>query len=560
MTLHLLRLLLLLAFASPTAAAVPDQPPLDPSCTLFEVSRGTECVYEARDVRVVAPGDVFTLSQGGGGDYSMALGCGSDACIWWGNAFKFFNFFFAPGVGIAGDCPAYAGLTSPGGTTRPITPPPGLCKVRYDPFTLRAPGQWALVNSFATRGIQPQEAVSHLIAVAPEWFQVFVVAVDPLDAATKKKPNFAYALRPGGNATHAQCLSQLTVSSWLPDRVVPDCVRLGEFGLSNFLPDGLWDVYGFQDPTPPTGSLRAAPTPWTPGRVRVQGDTAPAQVTRIPNPGLSMSMELLGGDNIVGLREDDTARVTLRTSSAGVAGNIRGIGFSSGRDIVRVQRTSTEGSVQVSPQITVFPTQGYEMGPGEALTFDVPIRGTSVGPLRLFAAGGGLTRWFGEDRIASVTLPIEVVIDPPPPVRPTTVCGFDVFTFVGASSTFSTLVVESANGIEVGTELVVDPCTPDAEEVTVGALDGTSLTVSPAMQKVHPKNTPIIRRPQTTTTLPGAVTTTTTTTTTMPPAGMTTTTTLPPCTSARCRVDDAVGGAACDGAAPPASLTKKVDQ
>jgi hypothetical protein len=45
MTLHLLRLLLLLvAFASPTAAAVPDQPPLDLGCTLFEVSRGNECV------------------------------------------------------------------------------------------------------------------------------------------------------------------------------------------------------------------------------------------------------------------------------------------------------------------------------------------------------------------------------------------------------------------------------------------------------------------------------------------------------------------------------------
>jgi hypothetical protein len=43
--------------------------------------------------------------------------------------------------------------------------------------------------------------------------------------------------------------------------------------------------------------------------VRVQGDTAPAQVTRIANAELSMSMELLGGDIIVAC-----ARMTRRVT------------------------------------------------------------------------------------------------------------------------------------------------------------------------------------------------------------------------------------------------------
>lgn len=93
----------------------------------------------------------------------------------------------------------------------------------------------------------------------------------------------------------------------------------------------------------------------------------------------------------------------------------------------------------------------------------------------------------------------------------------------------------------------------------VDAIDGTSLAVSPSMTRPHSSDTPIVRKPlggttTTSTTLPGNATTTT------PGATTTTTTTLPPRTSSRCRVEDALAGAACDGVTIPSSLTGKIDR
>lgn len=550
-------------------AAPPDLPPDDPACTLFAVSTGDDCAYAARNAQVVAPGGMITLNQPGGFQYGTALGCGSDACTYWGNVFTFFNVLgsqWATGVSVDGVCTNYAGLVSAGTPMRDVVDPPGVCEVRYDPQTLRAPGRWALVNSFVTQGIFPTQAISHLITVEPEWFQLSTVAVDPIGG---KKPNAAYAIRPGADPTHAQCLTLLTVGSWLPNRALPDCVRLGETGLSNYLPNGNWDVVAVHDINPP-GNIRSAPTPWTVGHATIASTSAVAQVDRIPNLGLAASIELLGGDAILGVGEDDTARVTLVTPSVGVVGEIRGMGFSTGAKIVRVDRAPTGGSADVgapSPVPTPPASGGFSMFTGETLTFDVPIHGTAIGPITLVVRGGGLTRWFGEERLIDVSLPVEVMLDPPPPVRPTIVCGLDVFTYVGAPSSFATLVVESAAGIEVGAELVVDPCTPNAEEVTVDAIEGTSLAVSPSMQRLHPIDTPIVRRPMattTTTTVPGGTTTTlptgATTTTTLGTSLTTTTTTLPPCTSPRCRLEETLGGAACEGLAVPANVVHKLDK
>lgn len=574
--LLLLAALVMLTRGTPAGAAVPEPPPADPSCTLYQVSIADDCAYETRNPVVTTPGTPITLQQAGGLQYGTALGCGTDACVYWGNVFSFFNTLgpqWATGVSTAGTCTSYPGLVSAGTPTRDVPAPPGVCVVRYDPVTLRAPSKWALVNSFVSEGIFPRLATSHLITVSSEWFQLSTVWVDPIG---NKKPNAAYAVRPGADPTHAQCLMQLTVASWLPNRVIPDCIRLGEAGLSNYVPNGDWDVVAVHDINPP-GKIRSVPTPWTVGHATVNEASTTAEVRRIPNLDLAMSVELLGGDAVIGVNETDTARVTLTTSTAGVVGEIYAMGFSTGTKVVQVQRDSNGGYAEVSTPTPVPPTNGFSMFPGDVVTFDVPIRGAATGPIRLFVRGGGVTRWFGEDRIASVTLPVEVTLDAPPPVRPITVCGFDVFTYVASPSTFSTLAVESAAGIEVGTELVVDPCTPDAEEVTVQAIAGTSLTVTPSMQKVHATNTPIIRRPSTistTTTLAGSTTSTTTTpagaattstTTTLTDAATTstttssTTTTLPPCTSARCRVDDALA-AACGAETVPANLAGKIDK
>lgn len=571
--LALVSVLLVLRSVIPASAA-PELPPADPACTLYQVSIGDDCAFENRNVQVVSPGDMLTLNQPGGFQYTNAIGCGTDACVYTGNVFMFFNTLgsqWSTGVSMAGDCPSYPGLMSAGTPTRDVPLPPGVCKVRYDPPTLRAPGRWALVNSLLSQGIQPQAATSHLIAVEPEWFQLSTVAVDPIG---NKKPNAAYAIRPGADPTTAQCLTILTVGNWLPDRVVPDCIRLGETGLSNYVPNGQWDVVAVHDLNPP-GKVRAAPTPWAPGQATVNGDSATATVTRIPNLGLVASIELLGGDDVLGVGEDDTARVTLRTSSKGVVGEVYAMGFSSSSTkVVRVE--SDGGGAEVgtpSPVPTPPASGGFAMFTGETKVFNVPIHGQAVGKIRLIVSGGGVTRWFGENRAFNITLPVDVVLNPPPPVLPTIVCGLDVFTYVATPSAFETLAVASANAIEIGTELVVDPCTPEAEEVVVDAIDGTTLTVSPPMVRLHATNTPIVRKPlggtttttvgggsTTTTTVPGTATTTTTSTTTPSAATTTTSTTVPPCASSRCRVDDALASAACDGLAIPSNLTSKIDK
>lgn len=577
--MHHLLLAALIVFASAAPArALPELPPADPACTLYQMSIGDDCAFETRNVQQVTPGQKLTLNQPGGFQYGTALGCGTDACTYWGNGFTFFNQLggqWSTGVSIDGDCPSYPGLVSAGTPTRDVTATPGVCKVRFDPPTLRAPGRWALVNSVVTEGIFPRQATSHLIAVEPEWFQLSTTQVDPIG---NKKPNAAYAIRPGADPTHAQCLTILTVGSWLPNRVIPDCIRLGETGLSNYVPNGEWDVVAVHDINPP-GKVRSAPTPWAPDTVTVASASKVATVTRIPNLALAIGVELLGGDDVLGVGEDDTVRVTLVTSSKDVVGSIIAMGFSSSSTkIVRVE--SDGGGAEIgtpSPVPTPPLSGGFSMFTGETLVFDVPIHGQAIGPIRLLVKGGGVTKWFGENRAFDVTLPVSVVLDPPPPVRPTIVCGLDVFTYVDAPSTFDTLVVESANTIEVGTALVVDPCTPNAEEVVVDAIDGTTLTVSPSMEILHPTDTPIVRKPigsSTTSTLPGGSTTTTvpggttsttlpggtTTTTTSPGATTTTTTTLPPCTSSRCQVDDVLAGEACDGLALPAKLIAKIDK
>lgn len=568
--------LAVLRVAAP-AGALPDLPPVDPECTLFQVSIGDDCAFENRNVQVVSPGGMLTLNQPGGFQYGTALGCGTDACTYWGNGFTFFDVLgsqWSTGVSIAGDCPSYPGLVSAGTPMREVPLPPGVCKVRFDPPTLRAPGRWALVNSLLSQGIFPQAATSHLIGVEPEWFQLSTTAVDPIG---NKKPNAAYAIRPGADPTHAQCLTALSVGIWLPDRVIPDCIRLGETGLSNFVPNGRWDVVAVHDLNPP-GKIRAAPTPWAPGGATIDDASAVATVTRIPNLDLVASIELLGGDDVLGVGEDDTARVTLVTSSKDVVGEVFAMGFSSSSTkVVRVE--SDGGGAEVgtpTPAPTPPASGGFAMVTGETRVFDVPIHGQAVGRIRLIVRGGGVTRWFGETRAFDITLPVDVVLDPPPPVLPTIVCGLDVFTYVATPSAFSTLVVASANGIEVGTELVVDPCTPEAEEVLVDAIDGTSLSVSPPMTRLHATNTPIVRKPlggttsttlgggsTTTTTVPGSATTTSTTvatTSTTTAGAATTTTTLPPCTASRCRVDDALASDACDGLAVPSPLTSKIDK
>lgn len=566
--LLLLAIVLMALGTTVPALALPDLPPADPECTLYQMSIGDDCAFENRNVQQVSPGGTLTLNQPGGFQYGTALGCGTDACTYWGNAFLFFNTLgsqWSTGVSIDGDCPSYAGLVSAGTPTREVPLPPGVCKVRFDPPTLRAPGRWALVNSVVSQGIVPQAATSHLIGVEPEWFQLSTTAVDPIG---NKKPNAAYAIRPGADPTHAQCITLLTVGNWLPNRVVPDCIRLGETGLSNYVPNGQWDVVALHDANP-AGKVRAAPTPWAPGQVTVGNASAVATVTRIPNLALVAAVELLGGDDILGVGEDDIARVTLMTSSVGVVGEVFAMGFSSSSTkVVRVE--SDGGGAEVStpsPVPTPPGNGGFSMLTGQTLVFDVPIHGQAIGPIRLKVSGGGVTRWFGETRAFDVTLPVSVVLNPPPPVLPTTVCGLDVFTYVASPSAFSTLAVASANAIEVGTELVVDPCTPNAEEVVVTAIDGTSLTVSPSMTRLHGTNTPIVRKTlgSTTTTLPGGSTTTTTlpggaTTTTTAPVGATTTTTLPPCTSSRCRIDEALADEVCDGVAVPSSLTRKIDK
>src|SRR6185503_18591856 len=79
-----------------------------------------------------------------------------------------------------------------------------------------------------------------------------------------------------------------------------------------------------------------------------------------------------------------------------------------------------------------------------------------------------------------------------PPDPPTEVCGFDVLTYVAATSSGASLFVESAAGIGTHAELVVDPCAPNAEQVTVSGKQGTTLTIDPAMKGAHVTKAPVI--------------------------------------------------------------------
>lgn len=489
---------LFLATGVPAAAPLPPLPPADPDCTLFVMANlGDDCVHGTPTIVETTTEDpTFSLVNSvGEASFTTAISCGDLACVYRGVGWR----LFGPGLGkdAEGECTSYSGLESAGTFTRPLFGTPGRCDLRHDPidFDLRSPGRWKLVNFALAQGSFPQAGISYLIGIRPELFQLVVHTSDPVD---DRPAGAAVAVRHDADPLRSGCFNPF---NWLPDRVVPECVVLekSDDDFSNYLPNGAWDVYVFHGSLPAGGAkVRQALTPWPPRAVTIADADLEIDVERVPRPELSATIELLGGDDLLRVDESGTVRVTVTTSSQGVAGTIDELTFEPApTKVVRLVRPPTgSGFAQLTGDATPLPPQpGFSMGPGEVRTFDVPILGTAPGALNLRVTLFGSSPFF-DFRDVDVTKQIQIIPNSTPTTTtppPTEVCGQDILTFVKQTSTGSALPVKSAAGIEVGDELIVDPCTEKAEQVTVESVAGDVLAVSPALAKLHVTDEPIIR-------------------------------------------------------------------
>lgn len=448
----------------------------------------TSCVFTPPTVIVTTPGATLTLTGDTvAGSYLTALSCGDLGCAYNG---AFFDGIEAP-FSVAGDCGQYSGLA--GDATRASTGTPGKCVVKYDPspYVLIAPGGYDQIDYFQSVGGAVTGGKTFLIGVPVE---IFILTVTPTDPVGNEVPGSVFAVKPAADPAAADCVTDVA-TGYLPDRVAPDCVILGKSDppvtFSRPLPDGKWDVLAFTSATP-IGKLRSVVTPWKSKRITMAGANKQIQITRAQYPQLSITGQLVGGDDKLSVDEDGIVRVTVAASSSGVEGFVKSINFINQKPIFQ-QGPGGGGSVSVSTA-TPPPPYGFTLAPGESRVFDVPVRGVAAGPVNLVAKTFGFTP-LNEDRNAEQTFAIQVTSDvPPPPERPTEVCGYDVLTYLASASAGSALAVESAASIAAGTELVVDPCTGRAEQVTVSTVAGTILTLTKSLKSPHAKGAPVIRR------------------------------------------------------------------
>lgn len=490
-------LALLVATAVHAAGPLPPLPPPDPECTLYTLANlGDDCVYQTPTIVETTTEDpTFDLVHDVGvARFGTANSCGDLACSYWGVGWRFFGSGLS--LDLEGECTSYGGLESAGTPTRPITGTPGSCALRYDPSTpdMRSPGQWKLVNFFLTSGSFPQEAVSYLVGVRPELFKLGVTTSDPID---NRPAGGMIAVRHDADPVRSACISPV---AWLPDRIVPECVVMQgtQPNYSNWLPNGAWDVYTFHGSLPPVGAkVRQAITPWPPRAVTIADADVEEAVQRVPRPQVAVSIELLGGDDFLRVDETGTVRVTVATSSEGVEGTIDELTFyPATTKVVQLNRPSGGGFAEITGDATPVPQQpGFSMGPGEIRTFDTPILGTGQGAMNLRVTLFGRSPFF-DNRDVVATKQIQIILDTTPTTTtppPTEVCGQDILTFVKETTTGSALPVKSAAGIQVGDELIVDPCTENAEQITVENVAADVLAVSPALAKLHLTDTPIVR-------------------------------------------------------------------
>jgi hypothetical protein len=145
---------------------------------------------------------------------------------------------------------------------------------------------------------------------------------------------------------------------------------------------------------------------------------------------------------------------------------------------------------------------------GDSATFDVPVRGFATGNAHLSTALLYAQTDVGDLAYANAGLDVVVQTTPVPTTTtapPTgSVCGFDVFTTVAASSTGSVLHLASGSGLAAGDTLVVDPCTSDAEQVRVASVTGANVMTEAAMVRVHQVGAKVVRLPAGTTFSTGA--------------------------------------------------------
>jgi len=480
------------------AGPLPPLPPPDPECTLYTLANlGEDCVFGTPTVvETTTQSPTFTLTNSvGEASFATAITCGDLACAYRSAVWQLFGSGLA--IDPEGMCTSYGGLESAGTPTRPLTGTPGVCDLRHDPstFDMRSPGQWKLVNFFTGQTIFAESAVSYLVGVRPELFLLTVHTADPVD---DRPAGAMVAVRHDADPLRSACISPIL--NWLPDRVAPECVVMQKSGddFTNYLPNGEWDVYTFHGSLPAGGTkVRTAITPWESRSVTITDADTELDVLRIPRPQITVAIELLGGDDLLRVGETGTIRVTVATTSEGVDGTIEQLTFHPATTkVVQLSRPSGGGFADLTGDATPVPEQpGFSMGPGQVRTFDTPILGTGQGLMNLRVTLFGRSPFF-DNRDVVATKQIEIIPNSTPTTTlppPTEVCGKEIVTFVAETATGSALPVTSAAEIQAGDELIVDPCTEDAEQVTVESVSGNLLALTPALTKLHLTDEPIIR-------------------------------------------------------------------
>lgn len=491
-------ILLLLVTCSHAAGPLPPLPPADPECTLYAMANlGDDCVHGSPTiVETTIEDPTFGLTNSvGEASFTTAISCGDLACVYRGAGWRLFGSGLS--VDPEGECTSYGGLESAGTPTRPLLGTPGRCDLRHDPseFDLRSPGRWKLVNFALGQGSFPHAGVSYLVGIRPELFELMLHTSDPID---HRPAGAAVAVRHDADPLRSACISPV---DWLPNRVAPECVVLekSEDDFSNYLPNGAWDVFTFHGSLPAAGTkVRAALTPWPSRAVTIADADVEIDVQRVPFPELSATIELLGGDDALRVDEAGIVRVTVATSSEGVGGTIDELTFhpASTKVVQLVRPVTGAGFARLTADATPVPPElGFSMGPGEVRTFETPILGTVQGAIDLQVSLFGTSAFF-DFRDLEVTKRIQIIPNSTPTTTlppPTQACGHDILTFVKQTATGSALPVKSAVGVAVGDELIVDPCTENAEQITVASVAGDVLAVSPALAKVHLTDELIIR-------------------------------------------------------------------